>query len=109
MKSSGEEKFTKLVAEQGWDTPEPEYRFHPTRKWRFDFAWPDLKLALEVEGGTWAGGRHTRGAGYERDCEKYSHAAALGWKVMRFTSGQIGKPWMVGLVGMALDNAKVSM
>ena len=65
---------------------EREHRFHQTRKWRFDFAWPDIKVALEVEGGTWAGGRHTRGKGYEGDCEKYSEAAILGWCVVRATT-----------------------
>jgi very-short-patch-repair endonuclease len=67
--------------------PEPvrEHRFHPRRRWRFDFAWPALRVALEVEGATWAGGRHTRGKGYESDCEKYSEAAILGWTVIRAT------------------------
>ncbi len=57
--------------------------------WRFDFAWPDLKLAVEVEGGTWNGGRHTRGKGFEEDCIKYNAAMLLGWNVARFTSGMI--------------------
>ncbi|MCB5206098.1 hypothetical protein [Methylovorus mays] len=61
--------------ECGWVT---EHVFHPTREWRFDFARPDIKLAIEVEGGTLSGGRHTRGAGYEADCYKYNEAARLG-------------------------------
>ena len=71
--------------------PEPirEHRFHPVRKWRFDFAWPGRMIAVEVEGGTWANGRHTRGSGYERDAEKYNTAVELGWRVLRYTSGQI--------------------
>lgn len=71
--------------------PEPvqEYRFHPVRRWRFDFAWPDLMVAAEVEGGTWARGRHTRGAGFEADCEKYNTAASLGWRVLRFTGAMV--------------------
>jgi very-short-patch-repair endonuclease len=73
------------------DVPEPEieHRFHDTRKWRFDFAWPDLMLALEAEGGTWTRGRHTRGQGFEDDCEKYNTAVIQGWRVLRFTRGQI--------------------
>ena len=62
-------------------TPEREYVFHPTRKWRFDFAWPDIKLAVEVEGR----GRHQSFGGFEADCEKYNAAAILGWRVLRYT------------------------
>ena len=65
-----------------------EYRFHPVRRWRFDFALPAHMIAVEVEGGTWARGRHTRGAGFEEDCIKYAEAACLGWRVLRFTTGQ---------------------
>lgn len=71
--------------------PDPvmEYVFHETRKWRFDFAWPDLKVALEVEGGTWSNGRHTRGKGFADDCEKYAEACIDGWQVIRATGDQI--------------------
>lgn len=64
--------------------PEREYRFHPTRKWRFDFAWPDRKLAVELEGAVWTNGRHTRGSGFVADMEKYNAAALMGWRVVRF-------------------------
>ena len=66
-----------------------EHRFHPTRRWRFDFAWPSRMIAAEIEGGTWAGGRHTRGSGYEKDCEKYNEAVRLGWSVLRFTGKMV--------------------
>lgn len=69
--------------------PVREHRFHPTRKWRFDYAWPEEKLALEVEGGAFVGGRHTRGAGYVKDLEKYSEALCMGWVVLRVTPRQI--------------------
>jgi hypothetical protein len=48
-----------------------------------DYAWPDRKLFLEVEGGIWSNGRHTRGSGYVRDLEKYNTAAAMGWRLIR--------------------------
>ena len=63
--------------------PEMEYRWHETRQWRFDFAWPDRLLALEVEGGVYSQGRHVRPVGFSADCEKYNEAAAAGWRVLR--------------------------
>lgn len=71
--------------------PEPvrEFRFHPRRRWRFDLAWPAAQVAVEVEGGTWSGGRHTRGRGFGEDCEKYNEALILGWRVVRVTGEQI--------------------
>jgi very-short-patch-repair endonuclease len=71
--------------------PEPvrEHKFHPLRKWRFDFAWPAQLLAVEVEGGTWVFGRHGRGSGFEADCEKYAEAISMGWRVLRVTAGMV--------------------
>ena len=69
--------------------PETEYRFHDTRKWRFDFAWPPIKLAVEVEGAVWTQGRHTRGQGFINDCEKYNAATELGWRVLRYPASVI--------------------
>lgn len=61
-----------------------EHKFHPTRRWRFDFADVDNKIAVECEGGIWSGGRHTRGAGYAKDAEKYNQATVLGWRILRY-------------------------
>jgi len=87
--------------------PEPvaEHRFHPSRKWRFDYAWPDAKVALEVEGGAWTRGRHTRGAGFVKDLEKYSEATASGWRVLRVTPDQLLTPDTFDLIRrtLALD------
>lgn len=71
--------------------PEPtrEHRFHDTRKWRYDLAWIDKKIAVEVEGGVYIQGRHSRGAGMEADCDKYNAAQRLGWKVYRYTAKKI--------------------
>lgn len=68
---------------------EKEYQFHPTRKWRFDAAHPSSKIAVELEGGVWTGGRHTRGSGYTLDCIKYNQAALLNWKVFRLTADML--------------------
>lgn len=67
----------------GLPEPEREYVFARPRRWRFDFAWPAHMVALEVEGGIYSGGRHTRGSGYSADCEKYNAAVAGGWRVYR--------------------------
>lgn len=60
-----------------------QFRFHPTRKWQMDFAWPEQKLAVEVDGAIWVNGRHSRGAGILGDMEKYAEAMLLGWRVLR--------------------------
>lgn len=63
--------------------PVRELRFHPVRRWRFDLAWPELRVACEIDGGAFAGGRHTSGPGFREDCVKLSEAAAIGWRVLR--------------------------
>lgn len=81
--------FTRLCEAWGLPRPVREHRFHLTRKWRIDYAWPDIKLALEVEGGVWTAGRHTRGLGFMRDMEKYNALAEAGWTLIRTTPGQL--------------------
>jgi very-short-patch-repair endonuclease len=66
-----------------------QHRFHGERQWRFDFAYPALKLAIEVDGGTWTNGAHSRGSGISRDNEKLAAAVILGWRVMRATTNQV--------------------
>ena len=70
---------------------EKEYRFHPVRKWRFDFAIPEHMIAIEIEGGIYMQGRHTRGKGYQADCEKYREAVVLGWRLLRYTTNELAK------------------
>jgi very-short-patch-repair endonuclease len=74
----------------------PEVRFHPERKWRIDVAvtrqWVDSTseaIAIEINGGAWSRGRHTRGAGYIRDLEKLNALTELGWRVLQFTPQQV--------------------
>jgi hypothetical protein len=74
------------------------------RRWRFDFAFPEQFIAAEVEGGTWkAKSRHTSGAGYEGDCFKYNAAVLLGWRVLRFTSGQVTSGYALTTILAALQ------
>jgi very-short-patch-repair endonuclease len=68
-----------------------EYRFHPVRKWRFDFANPERRLAVEIEGFGAGGtaGRHQRFSGFSKDAEKYAEAAIAGWRLIRCTTQQV--------------------
>lgn len=68
---------------------EQEYKFHPKRKWRADFHIVGKKILVEVEGGVWSGGRHTRGNGYIGDMEKYNAAVVMGYQVLRFSTEQV--------------------
>jgi hypothetical protein len=76
----------------------PEHKFHPERRWRFDFAAPGAMVALEIEGGVWVRGRHSRGAGMIADMHKYNAAVSLGWSVIRVTPQMFEGEW-VHLVG----------
>jgi len=89
-KSDLEESFAFQLAAAGLPELEREFYFHPTRRWRFDFAEPTCKIAFEVEGGIFSKGRHTRGSGFIDDCEKYAEAMLLGWRVYR-----IPGPWIM--------------
>src|SRR4029077_13770481 len=66
--------------------PVMQHKFHPTRKWRWDFSWPDQLLAVEIQGGAFWGGRHTRGAEQAKDYEKQREAVKLGWRVLPFNT-----------------------
>jgi very-short-patch-repair endonuclease len=70
-----------------------EHRFHPTRKWRVDF-WHSSGVAIEIEGGVWTGGRHTRGKGFIADMEKYNALAERGILVFRIPGHQINLQWL---------------
>ena len=69
--------------------PIAEYQFAKPRRWRFDYAWPDAKVALEVDGGVWSRGRHVRGSGFLKDMEKLNRATVLGWRVIRTTPDRL--------------------
>lgn len=79
-----------------------EFQFHDPRKWRFDFANLEHAIAVECEGGIWTNGRHTRGKGFEDDCEKYNTAMCNGWHVIRVTEKHIRSGQALCWVEMAL-------
>jgi very-short-patch-repair endonuclease len=87
----------------GW---EQEAVLVPGRLWRFDFAWIAERVAVEIDGATWANGRHNRGGGIEEDCAKVSYAAARGWRVLRFTRKMIESGVGIRLIEEALAFGK---
>ena len=95
-----DELHSKVLAQLvGFPDPATELLFHPKRKWRFDYAWEEQKLALEVHGGIHSGGRHTRGRGFVEDRAKMNEATLLGWTVLEVTpehikSGQL-RAWLL--------------
>lgn len=85
-----------------------EYRFaqvmDPPRQWRADFLIDESSTFLvEIEGGSWVSGRHTRGKGYEADLEKYNAATELGWQVYRFTPRQVEEGWALKVIRRVLS------
>lgn len=73
------------------------------KDWRFDFAWPDIKLACEIEGGGWTGGRHTRGKGFSDDLIKYDNAMRLGWTVYRCDGAMIKSGTVINIIALLID------
>ena len=90
--------FKRLVEQELGVKLENEYRFHPIRRWKFDFAIPEKSIAIEVEGGVYSSGRHTRGSGFRKDTEKYNTATAMGWRVLRFATNDLMKSQTLDLI-----------
>jgi very-short-patch-repair endonuclease len=87
-KSELELQFESLLRLTQLPEPVREFKFHPFRRWRFDFAWPSCMVAVELEGGTFSRkkSRHTTGSGHQADCVKYNAAALGGWCVLKYTA-----------------------
>lgn len=82
-----------------------EFRFHPTRRWRFDYAIPEYKIALEVEGGVWTQGRHTRPQGFLGDVDKYNAATVMGWRVLRTVPDELISAKTLKMIQETINNA----
>jgi very-short-patch-repair endonuclease len=88
--SKGEETLALQLKAEGIKF-QREFRFAPPRRWKFDFALgvEHGDIAVEIEGGSWSAGAHTRGKHFEQDCEKYAEAVIIGWRVFRFTTDMV--------------------
>jgi len=107
-----------LIRAFGLPKPEAEYKFHPTRKWRFDLAWPEQKVALEIEGGLYGVGKpcplckrrsvgaHTSIQRLKGDMKKYNAACSLGWRVLRVQPEDMTKISTVTLIKKTLGYGK---
>lgn len=107
VRGQKEAAFMSYCTERALPTPQPEHCFHPTRKWRFDWSWPDHLVALEVDGGVFlkGGGRHNRGSGYREDAAKMNEAACLGWRVLRVLPEQLYSTQTLDWIRRALEAA----
>lgn len=83
-----------------------EHKFLPNRRFRFDYAILEYKIAVEVEGGIWlkGGGAHSRPANILRDMEKYTLASVDGWVVIRRTPQQLITNETLLLIKKAIQN-----
>jgi len=94
-----------MIALSGLPAPEQEVCLIPGRRFRVDFLWREQKLIVEAEGAVWTQGRHTRGAGYSADCEKYNLLTLMGYRVLRFTTATVLDGTAVQQIAQALKQA----
>ena len=95
-----ERRFADLWRAAGGPPLEAEFRFHPQRRWRADFAHVPSRTLIEIEGGIYVQGRHNRAAGFAADIEKYLEAALDGWRVVRLGRAELTFPVVERLVAM---------
>ena len=91
---------------EGLPRPVREFRFCPDRKFRLDYAFVPQKLAVEIEGGIWIQGRHTRGFGFLNDMTKYNLLAINGWSLLRFTPGMVNSGEAIGVIKEWFESRK---
>lgn len=99
--SKVEYDFRKLCQENGLPEPSEQLRFDPSRRWRLDWAFPGM-IAVEIQGGSFIGGHHSRGLSQQDDWEKINHAQCQGWIVLQFSPRQIANGDFATFVLMAM-------
>lgn len=100
-----EAKFLNLCIEFKLPQPTQQYIFHPQRRWRLDFAWPEHKLAVEIQG---FGTGHTSYKGMQSDYEKHNEALLLGWRFLYFMGADLVAPNLfqtINIVRLSLDRS----
>jgi hypothetical protein len=115
MSRSAAETLLAVQLDQAGIPYEREFRFAPPRRWRADFQirasglkngqLVGQRLLVEIDGGSWVAGRHTRGAGFEADLEKHNAAALLGYRVLRFTPAMVDDGRALDVIRQALGLA----
>jgi len=103
MGTNGAMQLFQQISWSSLPTPESEYRFAPPRRWRFDFAYPDEKIAIEYDGGMWKNGRHNRPQGFQKDLYKLNTAQLMGWIVLRFTPKDVTSGYALRTIEAALQ------
>lgn len=98
--SRGEETFAFHCRVHGL-SPVREFVFHPTRKWRLDFCWPHLKLAVEIEGGV-----HRIKGRFKSDLAKYNALALDGWRLLRYSPKMVESGEAINEVMIAIGSTE---
>ena len=93
---------TAYFKENGIPEPTYEYKFHPVRRWRMDIAWVEQKVFLEVDGGIWINGGHSRGAQMKKDWEKMNTAAGMGWRILKCEPKDLCTEGMIEVIRNAI-------
>ena len=101
-----EKRFELLWQDHGGPELKKEFRFHPVRKWRADFAHLESRTLIEIEGGIYVNGRHNRAGGFAADLEKYLEASLAGWRVVRLGPNELTKECIGRLVAMISSASK---
>ncbi|MDR2084362.1 MAG: hypothetical protein LBP67_05145 [Bacteroidales bacterium] len=81
-----------------------EHRFDQIRRWKFDYAITEHKIAIEVEGGIWKYGRHNRASGFLLDMEKYNTAAMQGWLLLRVQPNDLCTQNTINMIKETIKN-----